>query len=370
MLSRRELLEGMLSVMICSFSEGSARTELGSVNLHLSDIDARVSELMRICALPGFQIAISISGEILFERSYGISGVGSGAALGLENRFRIASLAKPITSTAVFALVDQGLLSLDRRVFGSEGILSDHRPTLDRVLDVTVDHLLTHTAGGWGTIPDDPIFHQPDLDHSQYIDYVLQGFRLTHQPGSSFLYSNFGYYLLGRVIERVSSRTYEEYVREAVLQKCSITDMQIAEVGRAENEVRYYGQNPTDPYSFNIRRMDADAGWIATARDVSRFGSQVIGPFRNASIIKSGSLVQQMLNATPLNAGYARGWALDGDEGYLHGGSLPGTSALLYVQRSGLCFVAVSNSRPAFPAVDVEMQKLFRAIVSGTRVQH
>jgi CubicO group peptidase (beta-lactamase class C family) len=347
----------------------AARAELATSNLNLAVIDTHVSDLMKECALPGFQFSISLSGEILVERSYGCSDVNSHQALSLEDRFRVASLSKPITSAAIFTLIDRGALSLDRRVFGPEGILNDHDTKADWIADITIDHLLTHTAGGWGTINGDPMFHEPTLDRSQFIDYVLQRFKLISPPGSSFLYSNFGYYLLGRVIEQISTQSYEDYVREAVLRKCGITDMQIADIARANNEVRYYGQNGEDPYSLNIRRMDADGGWIGTARDLSRFGSLIVGPFRNPKIIQSDALVEQMLRATPANTQYARGWALDGGQYYLHGGSLPGSSALLCIQRSGLSFAAVCNSRPAHPAVDVEMQKLFR-IITARAIEH
>jgi CubicO group peptidase (beta-lactamase class C family) len=223
--------------------------------------------------------------------------------------------------------------------------------------------LLTHTAGGWGSIPEDPMFREPQLSNADFIRYVLENFKLTARPGVVFLYSNFGYYLLGRIVERITSQSYCEYVRDAVLSKCGIRDMAVARNHRVRHEVLYYGSQGEDPYSFNITRMDADGGWLATASDLAKFGSSVIGPFRNANIIIDNEYISKMLSPTAVRQDYARGWAIDGQEGWLHGGSLPGTSSVLYVHRSGLAFAGLCNCRVPGKATDIELIRLFRDIL-------
>ena len=90
---------------------------------------------------------------------------------------------------------------------------------------ITVEHLLSHTTGCWPTTTreEDPVFSKQTLSTPKLIQHVLNETKLTQPPGSTFLYSNFGYLLLGRIIEIVSGRSYLRYIRE-----CFKTDVQIA----------------------------------------------------------------------------------------------------------------------------------------------
>ena len=87
------------------------------------------------------------------------------------------------------------------------------------------------------------------------------------RPATHWAYSNFGYCVLGRVIEKITGQTYENFVQQSILAPCGITDMRIAGNSyrdRAPNEVAYLGQFNENPYNMNVRRMDSHGGWIAT----------------------------------------------------------------------------------------------------------
>src|SRR5664279_6347107 len=89
--------------------------------------------------------------------------------------------------------------------------------------------------------------------------------KIGYPPGQHWAYSNFGYCVLGRVIEKVSGQPYKDYVQQAVLTPCGITDMQIAGntlKQRAHNEAMYVGQFGENPYDMNVARMDSHGGWI------------------------------------------------------------------------------------------------------------
>lgn len=82
-------------------------------------------------------------------------------------------------------------------------------------------------------------------------------------PGQNWAYSNFGYCVLGRVIEKITSKPYDEYVQQSVLNPCGITTMQLAgntQADRRADEVVYYGQGEQDPYGMPVTRMDAFGG--------------------------------------------------------------------------------------------------------------
>jgi CubicO group peptidase (beta-lactamase class C family) len=180
--------------------------------------------------------------------------------------FRIASVSKPITSVAVFSLIEQGRLNLGDRVFGPGGVLGTDcggPPYHPGVEQITVEHLLTHTCGGWGNEHDDPMFMKPGMNHAQLISWTLRTKPLEHQPGQKYSYSNFGFCVLGRVIEKVTRQPYAAFVSAAVLRRCGIVDMAIAGntlAARRPGEVRYYGQDNENPYDMNVVRMDSHGG--------------------------------------------------------------------------------------------------------------
>jgi len=98
---------------------------------------------LREHGIQGMSIAYGRDGVIEFEQGYGFADVEGKEAVTPEHRFRIASISKPITATAVMMCVEKGLLKLDGKVFGPQGILGgDHSGD---VAAITIDHLLTST---------------------------------------------------------------------------------------------------------------------------------------------------------------------------------------------------------------------------------
>jgi len=103
-----------------------------------------------------------------------------------------------------------------------------YRLDLRGVDDITVEDLLTHTSGGWSNSKADPMFMNLGMNHAQLIEWTLRSRPLDHSPGQQYAYSNFGYCVLGRVIEKVTGQPYAAFVRNSVLKRCGINDMTIA----------------------------------------------------------------------------------------------------------------------------------------------
>ena len=101
--------------------------------------------------VPGLSVAIARHGQFVFRKGFGFADVASSERVTPDHLFRIASVSKPITSVAIFSLVEKGRLKLDDRVFGRGAVLGndfgDSCP--ERVQKITLEHLLTHTCGGW-----------------------------------------------------------------------------------------------------------------------------------------------------------------------------------------------------------------------------
>jgi CubicO group peptidase (beta-lactamase class C family) len=305
---------------------------------------------------PGLSLTIARDGLILCEAAFGVTGHESGEWVRPKNLFRIASVSKPITSAAIFSLIEQGRLHTQDTVFGKEGVLGTEygtRPYGIGIDRITVDNLLTHTSGGWD-ISNDPMFTNPAMSQAELISWTLDNVPLKNPSGTNFSYSNFGYCVLGRVIERITGRPYADYVKSSILMPSGIQDMRIGANSRKERlpeEVTYYGQpskdgqnHYDDPYAINVSRMDSHGGWIATSSDLVRFAGHVDGFDARRNILKVET-IRTMATPSSVNPNYARGWNVNAKGHWWHGGDLGGTSAILVRTASRFCWAALTNTR-------------------------
>ena len=212
---------------------------------------------------------------------------------------------------------------------------------------ITVRHLLEHTVGVWSNSGSDPMWRPFKLTHKQLISNVINDTRMLQGPGRRYAYSNFGYCILGRVIEQITGMTYENYVRKTILKPCGITGMRVARntvKQRKPNEVIYYGQKKRNPYGENVTRMDSHGGWIASPIDLVRFAVRVDKSNRKRDILKPETL--KLMTTTPkLGSGYAKGWFTSSSDNYFHGGRLTGNASFLEKTADGLCIAFITNSR-------------------------
>jgi CubicO group peptidase (beta-lactamase class C family) len=186
------------------------------------------------------------------------------------------------------------------------------------------------------------------------IRWMVANRELGWTPGTEHEYLNFGYLVLGRVIEARSGMPYADYVRQAVLTPCGISNMHIAGntlADRRPDEVHYYpGPGSTsNPYAVLVDRMDAHGGWIASARDLVRFLVRVDG-FPTPPDILTSSSIRTMLTPTIATSGYAKGWAVkptaaSGQGNYWHLGDIAGTAAFFVRDSDQYCFAVLANSR-------------------------
>ena len=311
-----------------------------------------VQSFMSQYDVPGLSIAIAEYGTLVYSKAFGVADRTSNAKLTTNHRLRIASVTKPITATAIFQLVEKGKLSLDDRVFGPGAVLDTTYggpPYQTWVSDIRIWHLLTHTCGGWGDTgaTPDPMFINLQMDQKQLIEWTLASLPLADEPGTAYAYSNFGYCVLGRVIEKLTGQPYDVSVRESVLAPCGIIDMEIAGNTLAERqpgEVVYYAQgNDTSPYSMNVRRMDSHGGWIARPMDLVRFLTHVDG-FSRYQLLRPGT-IKAMTTPTTANPNYAEGWAVNRQNNWWHTGSLPGTATEIVRTNSRFSWAVLTNTR-------------------------
>ena len=294
--------------------------------------------------VPGLSYAIAKSGVMMRTEAFGFADLEKKEELHAGHRFRIASISKPITSTAIFLLIEREQLKLDDNVFGKNGVLDFAQAPEG----ITVRHLLTHTSGGWKNDARDPMFRKPELGHAELIKWTFENQSVVNPPGTAYAYSNFGYCLLGRIIEKISGQSYETFVRENVLKPCGAEAMQIGGNTKAERlkgEVNYYdaGRKETS-FPMNIRRMDSHGGWVGTPEQLVGFALRVDDLPEPADILKK-ELIATMTGRAGVNPDYACGWSVNKHGNCWHGGSLPGLSSILVRTADGLCWAACANVR-------------------------
>lgn len=378
-LGRRAFVKGLGASVAGAFVAAHHFAGAQNDGGHRGEIFRIGREFMKQFHVPGMSVAISRHGQLVYEHEFGMADAANAQQSMPASLFRIASVSKPITSVTIFSLVEQGKLRLYDKVFGPGAILGTKygRPPYSRyVTDVTVDHLLTHTAGGWQNDSTDPMFQHNGWDHEKLITWAIKDLPLNSPPGEHWAYSNFGYCVLGRVIEQVTGQSYADYVRSNILSRCGLTDMRIAGNklhDRAPNEVVYTGQFGEDPYNMNVTRMDSHGGWIATATDLVRFLDAVAGAGDAPALLNRGS-VRTMTTPPPASdqkaeVRYARGWNVrdNGLGNWWHNGSLPGTTAIMVRTASGLSWAALTNTRSEpsdemSSALDQMMWSMARAV--------
>ena len=176
-------------------------------------------------------MAISYRGRLVYAGTIGYADREHKIPLTPEHRMRIASLSKPITAIAIMKLVEERKLNLHEEVFGETGIFKGEYgvPQLEnRPVRITVKQLLEHTGGGWGNAKNDPMYPVPQISGEALMRSVIRTRPLEHLPGTKHDYSNFGYWVLGRVIEKTSGMPYEDYVKEHILKPCGISAYKLA----------------------------------------------------------------------------------------------------------------------------------------------
>jgi CubicO group peptidase (beta-lactamase class C family) len=359
-LTRRSLVQSLLvstaaATVPFAILKAFAQSQYGGSNGQQPGEMGRIAAAFRRqFSVPASSIAISRNGQFVYDQAVGMGDRQHLAQVQQSSLFRIASLTKPITAVAVFSLMEQGKLNLTDKVFGPSAILGTKYgkpPYKQYVADVTVDHLLTHTAGGWAADSTDPMMHNLSWDQTKLITETLANLPLANPPGTHWAYSNFGYCVLGRVIEQITGQSYASYVQANILAPCGISTMQIAankERQRAPNEVVYFGQYSEDPYKLNITRMDADNGWIASSTQMVQFLNHAAGAPGIPALLKPAT-VQAMTAPAPAfpqgPARYARGWMVGDNGAWWHNGSLPGSTTIMVRTATGMCWAALTNTR-------------------------
>jgi D-alanyl-D-alanine carboxypeptidase len=234
-------------------------------------IDSIVELFLFADATPGMSVAVVRGADTLLMKGYGVADVEKGTAVTPETVFPIASVTKSFTAAGIMRLVEDGRLRLDDTV---GEVLPDYTGPGRRA---TIHHLLNHTSG----IPSytrtaSPYWDAVDRDRTNAEMLALFAAEpLEFEPGSDFRYNNSGYYLLGRIIERVSGNSYGEFVAAALGRPAGLEHTALCyDVAAAADRANGYEsriRGPVPAATVSLRAHEAAGALCSTPRDLVRW---------------------------------------------------------------------------------------------------
>lgn len=333
--------------------------------------DRMIEKFMQKWEIKGASFALMKDNHLLYSKGYGFADVEADIAMDVMHVFRIASVSKLITAAGIMKLQEEGKLRLTDYVFGEKGILND---TIflnirdKRSKRITVEHLLRH-QGGYSVVYGDPMFCpvdiakkmkvEPPADLNTMIRFVLSR-RLSFTPGHSTAYSNIGYGILSKVIEKVSGEDYETYIRKHILLPAGCFDMHLGKnlyEDKWPHEVKYYevsnaelipacnGSGQLVPRSNggnNIEDLYGAGGWVASPAELLRFLAAIDNHPEIPDILQPESIAYMTRN---LPHSLPIGWIATNRKGdWVRTGTLAGTSAMMKKQADGYSWVFLTNT--------------------------
>jgi CubicO group peptidase (beta-lactamase class C family) len=227
--------------------------------IDFADVDRLAASYQQRGGQPGLAYGVVLGGELAHAAGLGGRHLG-GPSPDADTVFRIASMTKSFTASAILALRDDGMLKLDDPAEEYVPELRGWPPVTPDSVPVSIRHLLTMTAGfptddPWGD-------RQQGLPLTEFASFLSGGVRFNWAPGTRFEYSNLGYAILGRVITAVTGAAYADYIRHRLLRPLGMT-----RTGYEAEEFETPGQHATEPAGTARGYRRTPDGWAEVAFD-------------------------------------------------------------------------------------------------------
>ncbi|MDH5379350.1 MAG: beta-lactamase family protein [Cyclobacteriaceae bacterium] len=321
-----------------------------------------LQEVQRLNNIPGMSASVSINGEIVWSEGFGYADLENRVVVDpSKTMFRIGSVSKPLTATAMAILYEEGKLDLDKTIH-------DYLPEFpEKKYTFTVRQVGGHIAG---------IRHYrgQEMYNDKYYETVTEGLAifkndtLLFEPGTDYHYSSYGWNLISAVVEKASGQEFLSYMQQVVFDplKLSNTHPEMASE-KTENKSEFYLLKDSliveAPYVDHSYKW-AGGGFISTSEDLVKFGSTyLLNDFLKQETIQEFTKSQVINDTTQTH--YGIGWRSDiledGRYYFGHsGGSVGGITQLVIYPESGVVVALVCNSSPVdYNGVQHAIGKLF-----------
>ena len=349
----RQVLEQLVRtfIAILCLLGGSGAAQQPARTAVADAIDLLVQQQIRSFNIPGLQIAVTSGESMIFSGSYGSADLEDGSPVRSNTLFRIGSITKPITATATLILEENQQLDLDRP---AQGYCTSFPA---KQWPVTTRELLGHTAGirGFHTGQSSELFNET---HYETIDESLALFEndaLIAQPRTLYVYSHYGYDLVGCVLEGVSGKRFNDLLQTLIFSRAGMTSTRGDDVRRIIPARSRSYTHAKDGSIANARCIDNSnripaAGLLSTAEDLVRF-ALTLQSGRLLSLKRVHEMWTRQSTLDGKVTDYGLGWMMhdhNGIRAVAHTGEEPGASTILYLMPDdGVSFAILANADAA-----------------------
>ena len=314
---------------------------------------------------PGLAIMATQNKEVLYENAFGWSDMETGEKIQPKDLFRVGSITKQFTATAILKLAHEKKLGL-------EDSINKYFPNSTSGEKITIKHLLQHTSG-LGNQSDIPEFGNDNIDLSNYPRDMIQPIlnsALRFSPGTDYAYSNLGYVVLGYIIERVSGMSYEGYLKKTFFEPLDMNNTGFEYIdddktpkskGYSMVKGEYEEASPLE-----MKIAYSAGGLVSNLHDLEKWNRAIM----KGDVLPS-SFVSQLQEASVLPdgkpTGYSYGWQIGNIQGLKtvkHDGIVNGfTSMAIYIPESDVFIITLSNC-DCFRDIELPASKIAALLVN------
>ncbi len=336
----KRLLVLLTSLMFLSNLNAQQTTDTSSLKSLAKKLDEFITSSSGDFKFNG-SVLISQKGEIILQKGYGSENIAAHLLNDSNTVFQIGSMTKQFTAAVILKLQEEGKLSVQDK-------LSKYLPDYHYGNKISLEDLLTHTSGIYNYTNDIDAEDSAIVCNPINKKVILDAFynkSLDFKPGSKFSYDNSDYYLLGLIIEKITSEPYEQVVREIIFEPAKMTHsgFNFRNINDSSKAIGYekISDTPIIAQRWDSTVTYAAGGIYSTTGDLYRWAKAI----RNKQILSESSWKQMFI---PHLANYGYGWWINNyyDKKYfMHSGVLPGfTSYFIYYPDEDVNVIILQNS--------------------------
>ncbi|HTB26209.1 MAG TPA: serine hydrolase domain-containing protein [Puia sp.] len=313
---------------------------------HIEDRKERISELMTALYKRGDfngTILMAEEGKIYYDTALGFSNLITKEPLSDSSSFYLASVSKQFTAMAIMILKEQNKLSYD-------DTLTKYFPEFPAYANkITIRHLLTHTSGLTDYLSMDK-FYKPDLANEDVLKALIMQKKLNFYPGDKFSYSNSGYVMLAMIVERVSGKPFNVFMKEFIFEPLGMKNTLVFDKSKPFIRNRAVGFNKNGDLDDYEILTAGDGGIYSTTHDLFLWDQSL---YHNKLV--DSSTISEAFHETKLNNGslsnYGFGWAIvknANNKIVHHGGAMNGYRTAIYRDMENqYCIIILTNKGDA-----------------------
>jgi serine beta-lactamase-like protein LACTB, mitochondrial len=346
--SRARVVFALSLLLLCAAARAGAQQQSAPTLAagKVKQVEALINAEMARQKIPGMSVALVVGGRMLWSNGYGLSDVENSVPAKASTVYRLASVSKPITATAVMQLVERGRIDLDAPV-------QKYCPAFpEKQWPVTTRQVLGHLSGIRHYKSDEEFNSTRRYESITEALAMFKDDPLLHEPGAKYSYTTFGYSVLGCEVEGASGMKFADYVRENIFVPAGMDRIRVDSVAEIiPNRAQGYrrtaaGELLNSPLADNSYKVPG-GGFVSTVEDLARFAVAL----QSDKLLKRATL-EQMFTRQKTNDGketnYGLGWGVNtragGQRIIGHSGAQQRVSTFLHMQpEQGLAVVIMAN---------------------------